>query len=220
MNFAQARYNMVEQQIRPWDVLDFRLLEVLMEIPRENFVCEDQIGYAYADMHLPLPNGSYMLEPKIIARMVQALQLTTQDHVLEIASGAGYATAVLAKMAGRVTTVDIDAAQQQRSKTSLEKTGIGNVTFKTGDGLDDTLYGDARFDAVYIGGAVSQIPDFLKNRLSTHGRMVAVIGESPVMQAVQVIRENDNFTHNILFDTDIPRLVQGERSLKRGGFVF
>ena len=111
MNFEQARFNMVEQQIRPWDVLDFDVLDALQDIPRELFVQPSQQGYAYADLALPLPNGSQMLEPKIVGRMAQGLALKKHERVLEIGTGSGYATAVLAKLAHEVTTCDIDRQQ-------------------------------------------------------------------------------------------------------------
>ena len=135
MNFEKARFNMVEQQIRPWDVLDFDILDVLGEIPREDFVTEAQQPYAYSDKTLPLPNGGNMLEPKIVARMIQALKLAPLDKVLEVGTGSGYATALLGKMAAEVITVDIDAEQQARAKTVLDNLGYKNITYQVADGL-------------------------------------------------------------------------------------
>lgn len=221
MDFHQARFNMVEQQIRPWDVLDFRLLDVLQEIPREAFVSEEQKAYAYADMHLRLPNNSIMLEPKIVARLIQALDLQEGDNALEIGTGAGYAAAVMAKLAATVTTVDLDAAQLARAEAALRSIGIDNVTYKAKDGFDEVTHGDEKYQAIYIGAAVSQIPDALRNCLAVGGRLVAVMGESPVKRAVLLTREpDDSFSYQVLFDTDIPALIQGERSLRREAFVF
>ena len=123
MDFQQARFNMVEQQIRPWDVLNFDLLDALESIPREKFVQENQQGYAYADISLALPNGGRMLEPKIVARMIQGLSLTKTDRVLEVGTGSGYATAVLATLAGSVRTFDTDSSQQARAKAALQQLG-------------------------------------------------------------------------------------------------
>ena len=120
MDFEKARFNMVEQQIRPWDVLDFDVLDALMEIPRERFVGSDFQGLAYADIEVPLPNGGKMLEPKIVARLAQGLKMTAADTVLEIGTGSGYATALLGKLAGKVVSDDIDAAQQNRAKAVLD----------------------------------------------------------------------------------------------------
>ena len=135
MDFAKARFNMVEQQIRPWDVLDFDLLDALQDLPRELFVSEEQKAYAYSDTPLPLPNGGTMLEPKIVARLVQGLALQKTDSVLEIGTGSGYATALLAKLCGEVTTIDLDADQQVRAKMALTAIAQENVIFQTGDGL-------------------------------------------------------------------------------------
>ncbi|MBR7001868.1 MAG: protein-L-isoaspartate O-methyltransferase [Neisseriaceae bacterium] len=221
MDFERARFNMVEQQIRPWDVLDFRLLDVLQELPREEFVSEEQKAYAYADMHLTLPNQSKMLEPKIVARMVQALDLQETDSVLEIGTGGGYATAVLAKMANKVTSIDIDKEQSARAAASLGKVGIDNVAFEVRDGFDETAYGNETYDAVYIGASVSQIPEVLCQRLKAGWRLVTVLGSSPVKRAVLITREKDgNFSRKVLFDTDIPGLIEGKNSLTTDAFVF
>ena len=158
MDFAKARFNMVEQQIRPWDVLDFDLLDALEAIPREAFVGEEQKNYAYADLALTLPNGGAMLEPKIVARMIQGLALKKTDKVLEIGTGSGYASAVLSKLAAEVVTVDIDPEQQARAKAVLDGLGYDNIVFQTNDGLM-TQNAAAPFDAVYVGGAVDDIPE-------------------------------------------------------------
>ena len=129
MDFAKARFNMVEQQIRPWDVLEFDLLDALEAIPREAFVSEEQKSYAYADIALPLPNGGAMLEPKIVARMIQGLALKKTDKVLEIGTGSGYTSAVLSKLAAEVVTVDIDPEQQARAKAVLDGLGYDNIVF-------------------------------------------------------------------------------------------
>lgn len=221
MDFERARYNMVEQQIRPWDVLDFKLLDVLQELPREEFVAEHQKPYAYADMHLTLPNHSLMLEPKIVARLVQALNLQETDSVLEIGTGGGYATAVMAKMASKVTTIDIDGEQSARAAAHLQKVGIENVSFEVRDGFDELAYGSNTYQAIYIGASVTQIPEILKNRLAIGGRLVTVLGTSPVKRAVLITREkDDNFTQQVLFDTDIPGLIEGKPSLEKQAFVF
>lgn len=124
MDFEKARFNMVEQQIRPWDVLDFDILDALEEIEREHFVGEAFQGLAYADMELPLTNGHKMLEPKVVARLAQGLKLKKDETVLEIGTGSGYATALLSKLAGTVVTDDIDAEQQQRAKKSFGRIGL------------------------------------------------------------------------------------------------
>lgn len=221
MDFERARFNMVEQQIRPWDVLDFRLLDVLQELPREKFVSEEQKAYAYADMHLVLPNKSLMIEPKIVARLIQALDLQETDSVLEIGTGGGYATAVMAKMAGKVTSIDLDGEQSQRAAINLQKVGIDNVSLEVRDGFDETAYGSETYQAIYIGASVSQVPEILRQRLAVGGRLVTVLGSAPVKRAVLITREKDDtFTHKVLFDTNIPSLIEGKNSLATDAFVF
>lgn len=205
MNFEKARFNMVEQQIRPWDVLDFDILDALSEIPREAFVSESHKPYAYSDTVLPLPNGGSMLEPKIVARMIQGLDLKPLDKVLEVGTGSGYATAVLRKMAGEVVTIDIDAEQQARAKEVLDGLDLNNITYQIGDGLSGEA-GGSPFDAIYIGGAVNNVPETLKQQLKDGGRMVVVTGDAPVQRARLIIREGNKFTEATLFDTLIPKL--------------
>lgn len=205
MNFEQARFNMVEQQIRPWDVLDFDVLDALAEVPRERFVGEAQQAYAYADMTLPLPNGGSMLEPKIVARLIQGLALKAGERVLEVGTGSGYATALLHKLGGSVTTIDIDAAQQQRAQSVLNELGFSNVAYQTGDGLAGVSE-SAPFDAIYIGGAVPAVPEALKSQLKNGGRMVVVVGSAPVQRALLITRHGEGFTEHTLFDTYIPYL--------------
>ena len=200
MDFAKARFNMVEQQIRPWDVLDFDLLDALEAIPREAFVGEEQKNYAYADIALPLPNGGAMLEPKIVARMIQGLALKKTDKVLEIGTGSGYASAVLSKLAAEVVTVDIDPEQQARAKAVLDGLGYDNIVFQTNDGLM-TQNAAAPFDAVYVGGAVDDIPEILKQQLRDGGRLIAVTGSHPVQRARLITRNGDSFSEKTLFDT-------------------
>lgn len=202
--FEQARFNMVEQQIRPWNVLDFNILDVLAELPRERFVAPEQQAYAYADINLPLPNGSAMLEPKIVARLIQGLKLTPADTVLEIGTGSGYATAILAKLAGRVISVDTDEAQQQKARAVLESLGITNVEYHTGDGLANPPI--ATVSAIYVGGSCPVMPEALRNKLADGSRMAVIVGQEPVMHALLVRRSGEGFEQSVLFDTVAPAL--------------
>ena len=205
MDFAKARFNMVEQQIRPWDVLDFDVLDALSDIPREAFVSETQRPYAYSDAALPLPNGGVMLEPRIVARLVQGLGLKKEHKVLEIGTGSGYATALLATLASSVVSLDIDGHQQARAEAAVKNVGCENVVYQVGDGL--TLQnGAAPFDAIYVGGAVAAVPDVLKKQLKDGGRLVVVVGSAPVQRALLITREGEQFTEKVLFDTFIPYL--------------
>ena len=150
MNFEQARFNMVEQQIRPWDVLDFDVLDALQDIPRELFVQPSQQGYAYADLALPLPNGSQMLEPKIVGRMAQGLALKKHERVLEIGTGSGYATAVLAKLAHEVTTCDIDGQQLNAAQAILKGLQLDNIRYQAIAGYLAHARPDANIYAVEL----------------------------------------------------------------------
>ncbi|MDO5059569.1 MAG: protein-L-isoaspartate O-methyltransferase [Neisseria sp.] len=205
MDFEKARFNMVEQQIRPWDVLDFDVLDALGDIPREYFVGEDLQGLAYADQTLPLPNGSRMLEPRIVARMVQGLALKKDDSVLEIGTGSGYAAALMAKLAGQVVTTDIDETQQNLAKAALERAECTNVSFHIGDGLTEA-HPAAPFDAVYVGGSVPAVPQVLFDQLKDGGRLVAVVGSAPVQRATRFTKNGSEISEKILFDTLIPAL--------------
>lgn len=205
MDFEKARFNMVEQQIRPWDVLDFDVLDALEEIPRERFVDASLQGLAYADTELPLANGHKMLEPKVVARLVQGLKLSKDDTVLEIGTGSGYASALLAKLAGRVVSDDLDAAQQARAKAVLDGLGLDNIVYVQNNGLTEASEG-APFDAVYVGGAVDAVPDVLKAQLKDGGRMAVVVGRAPVQRALLVTRRGDAFDEAVLFDTLIAHL--------------
>ena len=203
--FEQARFNMVEQQIRPWSVLDFDVLDALAEVPREQFVTPEQQAYAYADLSLPLPNGSAMLEPKVVARLIQGLKLTKKDTVLEIGTGSGYATAVLAKLAGRVITIDTDEAQQQQAKAVLDRLGLTNIDYRIGDGLVNPPI--ATVSAIYVGGSCPVMPETLRNKLTAGGRMAVIVGQEPVMRALLVQCNGEaSYKQSVMFDTVAPAL--------------
>ncbi|MDO4434203.1 MAG: protein-L-isoaspartate O-methyltransferase [Alysiella sp.] len=205
MDFNQARFNMVEQQIRPWDVLDFDLLDALAEIPREHFVAPEQKNYAYADLALALPNGSMMLEPKIVARMIQGLKLQKTDHILEVGTGSGYATAVLSLLSANVLTFDTDETQLAAAKKALNELNYHNIRFEHGDGL--AFSGSQQFDAIYIGGSLPVFPENLKEKLNPQGgRMVVVVGTAPIQRCLQIVRNGDIFNEKTLFDTQIAAL--------------
>lgn len=218
MDFDKARFNMVEQQIRPWDVLDFDVLDALMEIPREAFVGADLQGLAYADAELPLPNGAKMLEPKVVARLVQGLKPAKTDTVLEIGTGSGYAAALLAKLAAQVVTVDSDPVQQAHAKHILGGLGFENIVYTRHDGLTQASE-HAPFDAVYVGGAVREIPETLKQQLKNGGRMVVMQGNDTLQRALLITREGDVFSEKVLFDTCAAWLDEGG-SKPYGGFDF
>ena len=192
--FEQARFNMVEQQIRPWSVLDFDVLDALAEVPREQFVAPEQQAYAYADLSLPLPNGSAMLEPKVVARLIQGLKLTKNDTVLEIGTGSGYATAV------------------------LEDLGITNIDYRISDGLVNPPI--ATVNAIYVGGSCPVMPETLRSKLPVGGRMAVIVGQEPVMHALLVQCNGEaSYEQSVMFDTVAPAL-SGPAVKKASSFRF
>ena len=207
MDFTQARFNMVEQQIRPWDVLDFDLLDALGEVPRERFVLPAQQGVAYTDEVLKLANGGSMLEPRLVARLIQALALTQEDTVLEIGTGSGYAAAVMAKLAGKVVSVDVDAQQSAFARQAVSGLGVDNIEFQVADGLSGQLQGTTQFNAIYVGGSVPVLPHTLKDMLADGGRLVVIVGQGHLMQATLVVRRGSEYSETVLFETSAPALT-------------
>src|SRR5687768_842225 len=182
MDFERARFNMVEQQIRPWDVLDPRVLERLFCMRREDYVPQPYRALAFADMEIPLGHGEKMLQPKLEARLVQDLALKDTDRVLEVGTGSGYMTALLAGLSAHVYSVEIIAEFSASAAARLQAHGIRNVTLETGDaarGWDR----HAPYDAVVLTGSVPVLPDGFAKSLKPGGRLLAVVGEPPVMEA-------------------------------------
>lgn len=208
MDFEKARFNMVEQQIRPWDVLDAKVLDLLFAVKREDFVQPEQRDIAFVDVQLPLPNGSLMLEPKVEARLVQDLDIKPTDRILEVGTGSGYVTALLARLGKEVVSVEIDPAQKARAEASLKKAGVDNVTLLDGNGIDG-VPGKAPFDAILVGGSLPVVPEALKQQLAVGGRLAVIVGDEPVMRAIVVTRTGENaFGQTVSFDTVVPRLAK------------
>jgi protein-L-isoaspartate(D-aspartate) O-methyltransferase len=177
-----ARFNMVEQQIRPWEVLDQQVLDLLFRVRREDYVPPTCRMLAFADMEIPLGHGEKMLTPKIEARMLQELHIRPSDRVLEIGTGSGYMTALLASLAAHVYTVDIIPEFTEAAATKLRSNGIHNVTVETGDaarGWDK----HGPYDAIVITGSLPVLPAGFQNSLQPGGRLFAVVGEPPLMEA-------------------------------------
>lgn len=204
MNLEQARYFMVEQQIRPWDVLDPTILDLLMDTPRHEFVDEEFEALAYTDIELPIGKNEKMMAPKVEGKFLQAVAIEANNKVLEIGTGSGYMTALIAKLAKEVTTVEIDTELQKKAMQRLNS--FKNITFKTGDasnGWQDNQY----YDAIIITGAMKQLPECYKEKLSIGGRLVSITGHSPAMNATLITRVSDNeWTQEFLFETDIDYL--------------
>jgi protein-L-isoaspartate(D-aspartate) O-methyltransferase len=206
IDYTQARENMVEQQVRPWDVLDARVLDTLATLPREAFVADAYRALAYADLELPLGNGQAMMKPVVEGRTLQALKPQADEDVLEIGTGSGYLTACLAHLARDVLSLEIQPALAAAARARLDAAGLGsNVRIETADALSyDTA---RRFDVVCVTGAVSALPAHFLKWLRPGGRLFVVQGASPVMEAVLHTQDVNGTRTESLFETDLPYLV-------------
>lgn len=203
----QARFNMIEQQIRPWDVLDPRVLELLATVPRERFVPPEHRSLAFADLNLPLGHGQVMMAPRVEARMLQALDVQPSDVVLEVGTGSGYVTACLARLAGRVLSVEIVPELKYAAQEKLANEGIGNVTLRVGD-ASRGWEPDRRYDVIAVTGSLPVYVDAFQKCLAIGGRLFVIVGEAPVMDALLVTRTApDAWVREALFETDLPALV-------------
>lgn len=187
MDFEQARFNMVEQQIRPWDVLDPVVLGLMAAVKREAFVPPAYRAIAFADLEIPLSAGARMWPPRVEAKLLQELSLRKVDRVLEIGTGSGYFAALLGAMAADVLSVEIDRALVDLARKNLQTNGVTNVTVELGDGAKGWA-DKAPYDVIVIGGAVPLVPSELLAQLKVGGRLAAIVGEAPVMNA-QVITQ-------------------------------
>jgi protein-L-isoaspartate(D-aspartate) O-methyltransferase len=210
--YARVRETMVEQQIRPWDVLDNRVLEALATLPREAFVAEANRAIAYADLQLPIGHGEVMLKPVVEARVLQALALQPGDSVLEIGAGSGWFAACLGALAGDVLGLERHADFVDAARARLDATGLGgNVSIEAADAMAwDT---DRRFDVVCVSGAVAEVPERFLRWLKPGGRLFAVRGRAPAMEAVLVRQGGDAVNApriESLFETEIPYIAGAE----------
>ena len=219
MNIEQARFNMIEQQIRPWDVLDSGVLQLLAAVKREDFVPAAYKQVAFTDMEIPLQaggkNGLMMLTPKVEARMLQDLAVHRHEKVLEIGTGSGYMAALLAHKAQRVISLEINEDQAQTARANLQKAGIHNCEVRVADGSKADLSVDGPFDVIVLSGSVAMVPSQLQALLKPNGRLAAVVGNEPVMCATFVTRAQDGtFVSAQPWDTSAPRLLGFEDSPK------
>lgn len=217
MNIEQARFNMVEQQVRPWDVLDPSVLALLTELPRERFVPAGRESLAFADLELPIGHGEVMLAPRLQARIAQEVALRPGDRVLEVGTGTGYLTALLARLSSHVTSVEIHDDLARDARERLESAGIGNAQVLTGDAARGWPAATP-FDAIVLTGSLPVLPDAFGRSLAIGGRMFAIIGEAPVMRATLVTREDaDAWVSTVLFETVVPPLRHAQQPPR---FVF
>ena len=208
MNTDYARLQMVSQQVRGWNVYDERVLAILKELPRENFVPVGYEQFAFADMEIPLAHGEAMMTPTIEGRLLQALGLQGHEHVLEVGTGSGFMTACLACLGGRVTSIDIHDDFLERAGANLARSDIDNVELRQMDATSELP--DASFDAIALTGSIEKFDPRFVEALNPNGRLFAVVGKSPVMQAKLVERTGDHDWQTIaLFETDLAPLVHG-----------
>ena len=215
MNFEQARFNMIEQQVRPCEVLDRRVLQVMAANPREDYVPEAQRALAFADLELPLPHGQQMLAPKMEGRILQAVHPRAHDRVLEIGTGSGYLTALLARRAAEVVSVEINPEIARLGRANLERHGAENVRLEIGDAARGTppgLPSRAPYDVIVLTGSVPLLPRAFQESLAAGGRLFAVVGEPPVMSAQLVSCVAPGSLQAVaLFETVLAPLANCER---------
>jgi protein-L-isoaspartate(D-aspartate) O-methyltransferase len=206
MNIEQARFNMIEQQIRPWDVLDAGVLSLLAKVRREDFVPAGHRALAFTDTEIPLPDGQCMLAPRVEARLLQELRLTGTERTLEVGAGSGFMACLLAHQSRNVTTLEIRPALVEMAQQNLARARVGNVQVLQADGSDERSI-DGDFDVVVLSGSVALEPQALKAHVRVGGRLVAIVGQEPVMQAVRWTRvSQDAWERTVLFDTVAPSL--------------
>jgi len=210
MNFETARHNMIEQQIRPWNVIDPVALDALEAIPRENYVAENMKSSAFSDVELPIGHNQVMLFPKIEAKILQTVQLQKTDNVLEIGTGSGYMTALLAHLAEKVCSVEIHDDLSLQAQEKLGADGFDNISFIVANATEESeqqITQHGPFDVIILTGSVPQLPDIFKQMLKTGGRLFAVIGTAPAMEATLITQVSDSqYANEILFETSIPEL--------------
>jgi protein-L-isoaspartate(D-aspartate) O-methyltransferase len=206
MNLEQARFNMIEQQIRPWDVLDTEVLHLLSVVKREDFVPLAHKALAFVDMEIPLGHGQAMLAPRVEARMLQDAAVQKHEKVLEIGSGSGYVTALLAHRAQRVISLEINPELAAMARTNLQKAGIHNAEVRNVDGSIGAP-AEGPFDVIMLCGSVAEVPQTLLSNLKIGGRLIAIVGDEPMMRATLITRVGDaDFKTSQPWDTVAPRL--------------
>lgn len=206
LNVERARFNMVEQQVRPWDVLDARVLAVLKDVRREEYVRAEHRQLAFADLELPLGHGEVMMKPVIEGRVLQSLEVKPGDSVLEIGTGSGFLTTCLARLGHDVVSVEQHADLAETARARLQRDGIANASVEIAEAVREFQPG-REFDIVVLTGAVYTLPERFKAWLKPGGRLFAVTGESPVQHAIVFTRDGTNLRETSLFETDLAYLT-------------
>jgi protein-L-isoaspartate(D-aspartate) O-methyltransferase len=210
MNIEQARFNMIEQQIRPWEVLDPQVLDLLFVVKREDFVPAAYRNLAFADMEIPIGSGQVMLAPRVEARLLQELGIKKTDKVLEIGTGSGYMAALLAAGAEHVVSIESRPELAEFARQNLERAGVTNVTVEVANGANGWSQ-RGPYDAIIVSGALPSLPVALLKQLRVGGRLAAIVGEAPVMEAQLVTCSAEGAYNTVnLFETVVPALDGGE----------
>ena len=210
-NIEQARFNMIAQQIRPAEVLDDHVLETMAQVPREDFVPEHFRELAFSDINVEIGHGEIMMKPIMEARLLQALKVKPTDNVLEIGTGSGYFTALLARLGSYVQSVEIEPALLKQAEARLSSHGITNVSLVEGDASHGWTEGGP-FDVIAITGSIPILPESFQQQLTVGGRMVVITGTSPVMETLLITRvADDQWERKSLFETDFPALQNVEQ---------
>jgi protein-L-isoaspartate(D-aspartate) O-methyltransferase len=205
MNIEKARFNMIEQQIRPWDVLSLDVLDMLVVVKREEFVPDAYKSLAFVDTDIPLPGGESMFAPKVEARIMEELAVKKHETVLEIGAGSGYMAALLAHKARHVTTVEINPELKAMAEKNLSAYGVANVEVVQGNGAQG--WGDAQYDVIVISGSLPVLPEKFLQQLKVGGRLFSIVGVPPVMSAQVTTRKSDSAYETVkVFETDVKPL--------------
>ncbi len=206
MNFEQARSNMIEQQIKPWNVPNQSVLDLISEIHREDFMPDEYKRLALADTRIPLAHGQVTMTPKVEARLLQALEIKPEDEILEIGTGCAYLTALLAKSGHHVLSIDIHPEFTEQARVKLQQHDIHNVTLESGNAIHGQQQ-SAPYDVIVFTGSVPFLEDCIQQQLKIGGRFFVISGQSPVMQARLITRISENDWYDkVLFETDLPEL--------------
>ena len=206
MNIEQARFNMIEQQIRPWDVLDIDVLELLNVVKREDFVPAAYKNLAFIDTEIPLGGGESMFTPKLEARILQEVAVKKHENVLEVGTGSGYMAALLAHKARHVTTVEILPQVKTQAEQTLAANGVTNVNVVLGDGAQGWSVG-APYDVIVMSGALPVLPEAVLQQVKVGGRILAIVGEAPIMSAHLITRTSDlTYDTRKVFETSVAQL--------------
>jgi protein-L-isoaspartate(D-aspartate) O-methyltransferase len=208
MDMNQARFNMIEQQIRPWEVLDPQVLELLSTVRREDFVPLAHKALAFVDMEIPLgaARNQVMLAPRVQARLLQDLAVQPKDKVLDVGTGSGFMAALLAHQAASVLSLEIDSSLAAQAQANLDKAGVTNVTVRHADGSQGAA-ADGPFDVIMLNGSVAEVPAILLQQLCIGGRLTAIVGQEPMMRATLITRNSDtSWTTTEPWDCNTARL--------------